>query len=103
MLDDIGDMALSNGMRLGRRCFVVFLACLWFSITAVAYSDPPDPLWLPGFWDDDDFDNTVMAVSAATAVIVEPSVSATIPIVSRLESPPGAVRGSSPRADTRSI
>jgi hypothetical protein len=27
------------------------------TLTPLAYADPPDPTWVTGFWDDDDFDN----------------------------------------------
>ena len=37
----------------------VVLAVLVVGLTPIAYADPPDPTWLGGYWDDDDFDNVV--------------------------------------------
>ncbi len=73
-----------------QRVLVLLLACLLFGLSPLAYADPPDPLWLPGFWDDDDFDNVVVAVCAATAVIVECAHSWTAPAGSPLEVLPHA-------------
>ena len=28
----------------------------------LAYADPPDPTWIPGFWDDADFDDVIVRV-----------------------------------------
>ncbi len=39
------------------------------SMTPMAYADPPDPTWLSGFWDDDDFDNVVGLLTSATALV----------------------------------
>ena len=37
-------------------------------LTTLAYLDPPDPPWISGFWDDDDFDSAVDAVLQSCAV-----------------------------------
>ncbi len=33
---------------------LLFLACL---LTPLAQASPPDPTWIPGFWDDGDYDD----------------------------------------------
>jgi hypothetical protein len=104
MLDGGGNVALSSHMQqLGWRVLVVILACLLIGVTPLAYSDPPDPLWLAGFWDDDDFDNVVIAVTAATAVIAEPTCSTTVASASPVEVPPDAFDLTSAVASALSI
>ena len=34
----------------------------------VAYSETPDPSWIAGYWDDDDFDNAVVVIVAPCAI-----------------------------------
>jgi len=41
---------------------VVFIACLLIGFAPLAYADPPDPLFIAGFWDDDDFDKIVVCI-----------------------------------------
>jgi hypothetical protein len=41
---------------------------LW--LTPAAYADPPDPTWLGGYWDDDDFDTVVVFLASAFAIHV---------------------------------
>ena len=77
---------------------------LW--LTPAAYADPPDPTWIGGYWDDDDFDTVVVFLASAFAIHVPNEVNAEplwIPI-DRLEPAPPAVvpplgrRTSRPRA-----
>ena len=35
------------------------------TLTPLAYADPPDPTWVTGFWDDDDFDDVVGYITSA--------------------------------------
>jgi len=37
-------------------------------LTPLAYADPPDPTWIFGYWDDDDFDDVVGYVTSATGL-----------------------------------
>ena len=60
---------------------------LW--LTPAAYADPPDPTWIGGYWDDDDFDTVIVFLTCAFAIHVPIEVSAEplwIPIA-RLEPP----------------
>lgn len=77
---------------------------LW--LTPAAYADPPDPTWLGGYWDDDDFDTVVVFLTSAFAIHVPIEINAEpvwVPI-DRLEPasetfvPPHRHRTSSPRA-----
>jgi hypothetical protein len=73
---------------IARKTILSVLAFLVISavvaLAPLAYSDPPDPSWLSGIWDDDDFDNVVEAVAntlvgadpgPAVVLSVEPSSS----------------------------
>jgi len=48
------------------------------ALTPLAYASPPDPTWVDGFFDDDDGDDVVIAISwAAWAVDLDPLAVAT--------------------------
>ena len=51
-----------------------FLAILVVGLTPIAYADPPDPSWLGGYWDDDDFDDVVAFIASAAAVVASPVI-----------------------------
>ena len=38
-------------------------------LTPLAYCTPPDPVWISGFFDDDDNDNGVFLVTSSTATL----------------------------------
>jgi hypothetical protein len=38
-------------------------------LTPLAYSSPPDPVWVSGFFDDDDNDNGVFFITSSTATV----------------------------------
>lgn len=38
-------------------------------LTPLAYAVPPDPVWVSGFFDDDDNDNAVFLVTSSTATL----------------------------------
>jgi hypothetical protein len=42
------------------------------TLTPLAYADPPDPTWVTGFWDDDDFDNVVGYITSAAGWLPAP-------------------------------
>jgi len=50
------------------------LAVLVVGLTPIAYADPPDPTWLGGYWDDDDFDNVVAFIASAAAAVTSPVI-----------------------------
>jgi hypothetical protein len=43
------------------------LAAALIALAPAAYAAPPDPSWLSGLWDDDDFDNTVVVIANTLA------------------------------------
>ena len=54
---------------------VLVLATL-VTVVPLAYASPPDPTWVPGFYDNADFDEAVLAV-----VSVDAATSAEMPIL----------------------
>ena len=55
-------------MRFARSVALV-LVVLIAALAPAAYADPPDPSWLGGMWDDDDFDNVVVFLLSTYAVV----------------------------------
>jgi hypothetical protein len=49
-------------MSVWARLLLLFVACLLIGFAPLAYADPPDPLFIAGFWDDDDFDKIVTSI-----------------------------------------
>jgi len=64
---------------LQRSCAVLLVAAL-LALVPAAYADPPDPTWIGGYWDDDDFDNVAIFIVSACAVEV-PSLTVFGPVV----------------------
>jgi hypothetical protein len=50
------------------RVIFLLLAVVSPVLTTLAYLDPPDPPWIAGLWDDDDFDSAVDAILGTCAV-----------------------------------
>ena len=51
-----------------QRAIAVLLVTALVGLVPAAYADPPDPTWIGGYWDDDDFDSVVTAVVNMCAV-----------------------------------
>jgi hypothetical protein len=47
----------------------VVLIGLVVVLAPLTFADPPDPTWVGGYWDDDDFDNVAVFVSSTYAVV----------------------------------
>ena len=56
---------------------MVLVTALFIGIIPTAYANPPDPSWVAGYWDDDDFDNTVVFITGPCAIHV------TVPVHAR--------------------
>ncbi len=89
-----------------RGLVALVLVALILGLTPAAYADPPDPTWIGGYWDDDDFDTVVVFLASAFAIHVPIEINAEplwIPI-DRLEPAPATFtpsllhRTSCPRA-----
>jgi hypothetical protein len=59
-----------------RRVLTVFLVTLLVVLLPAAYADPPDPTWIGGYWDDDDFDTVVAFIASTFATIAQSDVDA---------------------------
>jgi len=57
-------------VRLLRGVCSLVLVALIVGLTPAAYVEPPDPSWLGGYWDDDDFDNVVAFIASTCAIAV---------------------------------
>jgi hypothetical protein len=53
-----------------QRSIAVLLVVALVVLVPTAHMDPPDPTWLGGYWDDDDFDDAVTFIVGASAVAV---------------------------------
>jgi hypothetical protein len=48
---------------------LIALLFVLVALTPLAYATPPDPVWVSGFFDDDDNDNGVFLVTSSLATI----------------------------------
>jgi len=91
-LDGHDGRAYSDGVAL--RVLLLVVALVSPTLTTLAHIDPPDPSWIGGYWDDDDFDSVVDSILHTCAV--EPASPADV-------GPPRAfVAGSARSSSTRS-
>jgi hypothetical protein len=79
----------------------VLLLGVVVGLTPVAYAFPPDPSWLPGLYDDDDYDDVIAKVSSGVATVnvlplyeAAPVVVPIARLVVRNESPPSILPAS---------
>ena len=47
-----------------RRLIIFAFVGVLIALAPLAYADPPDPSWIGGFYDDDDFDDAVILASS---------------------------------------
>jgi len=59
-------------VRRSPSALLVILVGLLLGLVPVAYASPPDPTWIGGYWDDDDFDNAVTSIVSACAIVISP-------------------------------
>jgi hypothetical protein len=74
---------------------VLVLVALMLTLTGAAYASPPDPTWIPGLYDDDDFDNVVDFIISSSglagALVITDLCFIGNPIVLQLQSADGVV------------
>jgi hypothetical protein len=63
-------------VRLATSTVTFVLAGLIALLAPLAFADPPDPTWIGGYWDDDDFDNVVDFIGRADVVVGLPPLAA---------------------------
>lgn len=55
--------------RLPMLALVTPLVTVFVALTPLAYADPPDPVWVSGFFDDDDNDNGVFLITSSEVTL----------------------------------
>ena len=45
------------------------LAVVHAAVTPLAHASPPDPVWMDGFFDDDDDGNSILSITSSTATL----------------------------------
>jgi hypothetical protein len=48
-----------------QRAIIFLLAVALFALTPLAEASPPDPTWIGGFYDDADYDDVVLMITAS--------------------------------------
>ena len=51
------------------RLLALLLVLVIAGLAPATYADPPDPSWLGGYWDDDDFDDVVILLNGTVAIV----------------------------------
>jgi hypothetical protein len=46
------------------KLVLVILGAMLAMVTPLAYASPVDPTWLPGFWDNGDFDDVILFLTS---------------------------------------
>ena len=60
--------------RMRRQGFVVsLLAGVMMTLTPLAYAAPPDQTWIPGLYDNADYDDVVLFVTSGAELVEKPS------------------------------
>ena len=58
--------------RVSTIVLTLVLVAVILTLTPLANVDPPDPTWISGIWDDDDFDDVVGYVTSAAGLLPNP-------------------------------
>jgi hypothetical protein len=51
------------------RLLALLLVLVIAGLAPATYADPPDPSWLGGYWDDDDFDDVIILLNGTVAIV----------------------------------
>jgi hypothetical protein len=54
---------------MGRGATVVVLAVVVFALTPLAHAYPPDPTWIGGLYDDNDYDDVVLIITGSLTAV----------------------------------
>jgi hypothetical protein len=83
----------SSSLAISRGGLIILILVALATTSSLAYASPPDPSWIPGIYDDVDFDDVVglatsetSLVGAEGAVILRLVPPTTSPEAPRLES-----------------
>jgi len=65
----VSRITAAGGKRaLSPALLIVLILIAPATLRTLAYASPPDPVWIHGIYDDDDFDNVVILITSGTAV-----------------------------------
>jgi hypothetical protein len=92
--------------RVSTILLTLVLVAFLLALTPLAHALPPDPTWISGIWDDDDFDDVVAYITSAAGSlhppfpchirrVALPALPSTLGFPAPVSAPPSA---SSPRA-----
>ena len=59
--------SLLAGLQWSRRLVAFLLTVALATLTPLAHGSPPDPTWIAGLYDDADYDDAILAVTASIA------------------------------------
>ncbi len=84
---------------MSRRAPVaLFLLAVLLALPVLAHASPPDPGWIPGFYDDNDYDDAILFIIGAVGAVDSGIVDPVGPVVVCLGLiPPSKPRSSSGR------
>jgi hypothetical protein len=63
----VGRATCEMKARSLRVACALLLLLLVGGLTSLAYASPPDPSWIRGIYDDDDYDNVIVMITSTTA------------------------------------
>ena len=89
---------------LWRGALVVSVLLVLTALPSLAYASPPDPSWIPGLYDDADYDDVVVLVTAGVAWVGPDLVPDLQPILSPVApapTGPGTIEGGRPASVVR--
>src|SRR5262245_36427073 len=52
-----------------RASIAVLLLGALFILPAIAHASPTDPTWIPGFYDDNDYDDVILFITGAVGAV----------------------------------
>jgi hypothetical protein len=55
---------------MSRRASVaLLLLSVLLTLPPIAYASPPDPVWIPGLYDDNDYDDVILFITGAVSAV----------------------------------
>ena len=84
----------SSSLAISRGGLIILILAALATTSSLGYASPPDPSWIPGIYDDADFDDVVGLATSGTSLVGSEGAIAlrlvrppTSPEAPRLESP----------------
>ena len=72
-----------------RAPLVWLLVLVLGALAAVAYATPPDPTYISGLWDDDDYDNVVILATSSKGTLDSTAQADVTPLLVLIAPVPG--------------